>query len=120
MRGFVWVLLLLWMAACDAAPPPGASRPWDVEYRISGTATEVRVYYDNETGGSESRTVTRLPWQYDLAGRAGQFFFVSATISEGSDRSSIRCQLIFDGVEQESQEATGENGRVTCAGRFRD
>jgi hypothetical protein len=97
-------------------PPSGLSAParYEVTYRVSGSAREASVTFENARGGREQLERVRPPWEYSMRVDEGAFLFVSAQ-NEG-DRGSITCEIEVDGRIRETFSSSGTHVIASCIG----
>lgn len=101
---------------------PPTSRPATVrlEYKITGTAKQVDLTYNNAQGNTEQLDNARVPWSKVYSYTqwpVGEFAYISA---QNQGRSgSVKCQILVDGVELESATSSGEYVIATCSGTVR-
>jgi len=83
-----------------------------VTYRVTGTATEARITYRNERGGTQ-QTAARVPWELSLEARAGNFLYVSAQ-NQGAS-GSVGCDILVDGEVRTTATSTGAYVVAECS-----
>lgn len=85
-------------------------------YRISGTAGLADITYENETGGTEQRTVG-IPWtSASWKVQDGDFLYISA--QNQGETGSVICEILIDGVSIKKSTSSGAYVIATCSGRY--
>ncbi len=103
--------VFVWLTAVALALSGCSNRP-QIEYRISGTAAEVEVFYRNDQGDMVQERV-EPPWTLDFRGEDPFAFELSAY---GDGRSgTVACAVWINGQEVGSAEG---KSYAECFGEF--
>ena len=86
---------------------------FDIEYRVSGTATRVSLRYETESGTSEEGSVA-LPWTFTRKAEGDDEVYVSAQIIEGD--GTVTAAIYKAGKLLNSSTGTGAGAMVTASG----
>jgi len=87
--------------------------PLEVTYKITGTAPDVFITYQNAQGGT-AQTYAGVPWQYSMTVTRGKFLYVSAQNQEGY--GSVTCEIWINGVQWRNSTSQGGYVISTCSG----
>jgi len=85
-----------------------------VTYKITGTASQASLTYENEQGGTEQTKVV-IPWQETMTVKRGSFLYLSAQNDDES--GSVTCEIWVDGVKWRDSTSRGAYVISTCSGR---
>jgi hypothetical protein len=85
-----------------------------VEYEVTGTARAASLTLENDTGGTEQKTV-RIPWSQSYTGFGrGDFVYVSAQ-NEG-ESGGLTCRVTVNGRVEFTSSSTGAYAICTASG----
>lgn len=93
---------------------PASPTSYTVRYRVGGTASEADITIENESGGSEQKTID-VPWSETFEAELGQFVYVSAQSQDDAERT-INCEIQVNGAVLESAESRGQYVIASCSG----
>ena len=86
----------------------------DVEYKVTGTASEVDVTYENEDGGTSQQSNVSVPWSYSFTGDPGDFVYISA--QNQGESGSVTVTIYTDGDKFKSSTSSGAYVIATASG----
>lgn len=86
----------------------------DVEYKITGSASQVDITYENEDEGTSQESNVSVPWTYSFKGQPGQFVYVSAQ-NQGQS-GSVTATINTDGEKFKSSTSSGAYVIATASG----
>jgi len=72
------VLLLLLFAVSLLVSCEDGPTVYDVEYKVTGSASTVNVTYENASGGVSQESDVSVPWSYTFEGEPDGFVYISA------------------------------------------
>jgi tetratricopeptide (TPR) repeat protein len=78
--------------------------PLQVTYKITGSASQVFLTYQNGQGGTE-QTEAVIPWQYTVTVNRGAFLYISA--QNQGEGGSVTCEIWVDGVKWRNSTSGG-------------
>lgn len=93
---------------------PAAPTTHTVRYYVGGTAQTADITIENETGGTEQKTID-IPWDTTFSAERGQFVYVSAQSNDDAERL-VNCKIEVDGEILESAESRGRFVIASCSG----
>jgi len=85
---------------CDTTSRAGTITFTDVPtvtYSVTGSSTNVFIYYTNATGGNDSLNVTSLPWSYAFAAHRGTFVYLEAFDNDGTGTTNVTVTINENG-----------------------
>lgn len=90
-----------------------SSSPIQVTYKISGSASQVFITYQNGQGGTEQKEAV-IPWQYTMTVNHGTFLYISA--QNQGDNGSVSCEIWVNGVKWRDSTSDGAYVISDCSG----
>jgi hypothetical protein len=78
---------------------------YEVEYKISGSATSVNVTLSNSSGGTEQYSDVKLPKNYSYSFFFDNFLYISAQNNGSSGTVDVKCY--YQGILQNSAHSEG-------------
>lgn len=78
---------------------------YEVEYKISGTATSVDITLSNSSGGTEQYSDVNLPKVYSYSYFSDNFLYISAQNNGSSGTVDVKCY--YEGVLKNSAHSEG-------------
>lgn len=94
---------------------PARTTTYNIVYKVTGEVNgRASLTYENESGGTEQRTV-KLPWEYKFKAERGDFLYISA--QNEKDRGPIRCLITQNGASVQNASSSGAYVIAKCSGR---
>lgn len=108
--------------AASVPRPTSAPTTVDVTYRVTGRAVRGSATLENATGNTEQKNISSSagsfdakPWVMAFTAERGQFVYIS--VQNGTDKGTIACEILINGVVKESAESDTDYGIAQCSGR---
>lgn len=128
VRNIILIILILIIGYCglsflsdvvsialeDQEPAARPATTYTVRYRVGGTASKADITIENESGGTEQKTVN-VPWSETFEAERGQFVYVSAQSQDDASRK-INCEITVNGETLETAESSGRFVIASCSG----
>ena len=86
-----------------------------IVYTVEGTAGSASLTYQNESGGTNQKTVS-LPWRYGFEAKSGTFLYLSA--QKQSEYGTLVTKILVDGEEVQSADTNSDYGIASVNGRL--
>jgi hypothetical protein len=103
----VFFALCLLGLSCDPQ-----SRSFEVEYRVSGSASSAHLAYYNAAGVREEHDYVPLPWSAQFTLPKGHY--VSLFSQNTGETGTVKCAILVDGVERVVFETDTPYGVANC------
>ena len=93
------------------------TKSFEATYRLTSDNrfATADITLENAGGNTEQRSEVDLPYELSFPAVEGQFLYISGQINRDA---SITCELLIDGVVQETATSEGEFVIATCSGRY--
>jgi len=88
---------------------------YDVNYRVTGSASYADMTYNNADDGTEQLDNVRLPWNQRFNMQYGQFMYISA--QNQSESGSVTCEILVNNKVVKKSTSSGAYVIATCSGR---
>ncbi|HLK96196.1 MAG TPA: hypothetical protein VK364_00370 [Hymenobacter sp.] len=99
----------------DDAVAPTGPREYEVEYRVTSTASEANfIAYTNESGGTSTFNNVALPvtYKFKRTMRLGDNVTILAGIDGGTPASEVTCAILLDGREVKRETGRGASAQA--------
>lgn len=114
----VWSVLTAVVLAASVGCKNPLSPSGQVEYRITGTATQVDVTYANSSGGTAQVSRAAVPWNYSWStAKTGDFLYVSAQIVNSSG-GNVTVTILRNGSTVQTATSSGFATIATASGTY--
>lgn len=104
----LWLLLLFF--SCSSL----FDTSYDVEYKVTGSASKVDITIENEDGGTSQYHDVPVPWSYTFKGEVGDFVYVSAQ-NQGQS-GTVTATIYRDGETFKTSTSSGAYVIATASG----
>lgn len=103
--GMALLALAMVVSLCGVGCGSITTTTYQVEYKVTGTATSVWVTYTDKDGGTAMEDGVSLPWSYTFKAKSGDWAYVSAQ-NKGSS-GTVTTTIYRDGKEFKTTTSTG-------------
>lgn len=101
-----------------ASDSAAAAKPEAVAYSVTGAAKSADIIYDDNSGGSQQVTGTKLPWKTAFTTKTGgsfDFKTLNVIATNGADdKGTITCSISIAGKVVQTKSSKGAFASVTC------
>lgn len=121
-RGCMWLVIAIVVIGIIGAVGYNQAKQsgqlaFTVTYKVSGTATDNAITYENSTGSTAQQSNAPLPWQQSYNFTDGSFFG-TLTATVGANGGSLTCQILVNNKVVKQASSSGTFASASCSGSF--